>query len=103
MIDFKGGKVTWDNSYNWTKDNYDYEQDILQVKYGENLIIDVGNYGKGESFTIMVIDFTPYSKDDDKPLAWEYPFALIPCKDRADMLIQLQRAIDIYPMMIGGA
>lgn len=103
MLDYKGGKVTWDNSYDWERDNYNYEQDILQIEYGKNCVIDVGSYTSVDGshrFVIMVIDFRPYPNDDDKPEAWSRPFASIPCADKADMLVQLQRAIDIYPGMI---
>lgn len=106
MIDYKGGKVVWDNSHNWMLDDsdYAYEQDILQLKYGDHCVIDVGNYanGKGEGhFVIMVINYAPYHNEEDKPEAWNEPFASIPCKDKTDMLMQLQRAIRIYPEMIG--
>jgi hypothetical protein len=104
MIDYKSGKVTWDTSYNWERDNYDHEQDILQISYGENCVIDVGSYTNSYNesrFVIKVIDFSPYPDDNDKPEAWRQPFASIPCVDKADMLVQLQRAIDIYPNMIG--
>ncbi len=104
QIDYKGGKVVWNSSYNWERDNYDYEQDILQVKYGENCVIDVGNYSDGKggrNFVIMIIDYRPYPNENDKTAAWSFPYAIIPCADKADMLVQLQRAIDVYPKLIG--
>lgn len=104
QVDYKGGKVVWDNSYNWERDNYDYDQDILQVMYGENCLIDVGDYDNGRGsrhFVIMIIDFRPYPNEDDKPEAWSRPYASIPCTDKEDMLMQLQRAIDVYPKLIG--
>ena len=102
MVNYKGGKVTWDNSHNWEKDDnwYSCKQDILQISYGKNCVIDVGNYGDG-TFAIFVIDFSPYPNDDDKPTAWSIPYTKIVCKDKHDMLLQLQRAIDIYPGLIG--
>ena len=106
MIDYKGGKVVWDNSDNWSRDDdyYKYNQDILQIKYSENCIIDVGSYPTvqdgSDLLVIMVINLRPYPNDDDKWEAWEDPFASIPCADKDDMLVQLQRAIDLYPSML---
>lgn len=105
MIDYKDGKILWDNSDNWSRDTYDYNQDILQVKYGENCIIDVGDYSDGcggRHFAIMIIDYTPYpdKNDDSRANAWHPPYACIRCKDKSDMLLQLQRAIDTYPALI---
>ena len=110
MIDYKGGTITWDNSHKWEEDDqwYDYNQDILQVSYGKNCVIDVGNYPQrpetgtiNRQFVIIVIDYSSYPEDDDKSDAWSYPYASIPCKDKLDLLTQLQRAIDVYPTMIG--
>jgi len=107
MIDYKGGKIVWDNSYNWELPDHDYayDQDILQIKYGEHCVIDVGNYSDGSGsnhhFVILVIDYEPYPDDENKPQAWDNPYAVIPCQDKADLLIQLRRAIDVYPNMIG--
>jgi len=106
MIDYKQGKITWDTSDDWERDDNDYigDQDILQVEYGEHCIIDVGSYTNQQDvdrFIIMVIDFSQCQTDDDKARAWTNRYASIPCKDKADMLVQLQRAIDIYPQMIG--
>ena len=104
MIDYKDGKITWDNSNDWQDDNYDYNQDILQVEYGQHCVIDVVDYSNGHGgrdFVIMVIDFSQCQTGDDKVRAWTNRYASIPCKDKADLLLQLQRAIDIYPQMIG--
>lgn len=105
MIDYKGGKVVWDNSHNWDKpeDYYAHDQDILQVKYGENCIIDVGDYSDGQGgrhFVILVIDFSSYNQEEDMSEAWSHPYTSITCRDKEDMLVQLQRAIDLYPSMI---
>ena len=101
MIDYKGGKVVWDSSREWSQDHDYYCEDILQIIYGENCVIDVGSYGSQDwaHYTIMVIDYRG-SYEDDKSDAWSNPYAFIPCKDKEDMLVQLQRAIDIYPAMI---
>lgn len=96
MIDYKDGKITWDTSFNWERDEhyYHYHQDILQVKYGQHCLIDVGNYSNKEPhFTIFVVD--PNEEE-----AWGHPYACIPCQDKADMLVQLQRAINVYPKMM---
>lgn len=105
MIDYQDGKVIYDNSFDWKNDisYYSYHQDILQIAYGENCIIDVGNYDNtrgGSHFVIMVIDFSPYQEEDNKFEAWNQPFASIPCQDKDDMLQQLQRAINIYPKIL---
>lgn len=103
-IDFKGGIIEggWDNfsHIDWSK-QVDYRtegylsQDILQIAY-DNCVIDLGWYGAEEGhFTIIVIttdDNGIYSED-----SWDNPFARIPCENQYDMLLQLQRAIDIYP------
>lgn len=103
-INFKGGTVEggWDNfSYiDWDK-KVDYRtegylsQDMLQLKY-DNCLIDLGWYGNEDGhFTIIVIipdDNGVYSQD-----SWDNHFAHIPCENQYDMLLQLQRAIDIYP------
>lgn len=102
MIDYKSGKVVWDNSQNWERDEdyYHYDQDILQVVYGEHCIIDVGDYSDGKGgrhLVIMVVDQGQYQDEEDKPEAWSHPYACIPCRNKSDMLVQLQRAIDVYP------
>jgi hypothetical protein len=99
MIDYKGGTVVWDNSYNWELDDYDYNQDILQVKYGQHIVIDVGDYTDGQGgrhFTIMVIDFSSCSNEDEMAEMWCHPKATFSSKDRGEMLLQLQHAIDTY-------
>jgi len=101
VIDYRNGKVTWDNSDRWARESYDWQQDILQVSYGKNCVIDVGCCNGDGTFAIFVIDFSPYPNDDDKPTAWSIPYTKIVCKDKHDMLVQLQRAIDIYPRLIG--
>jgi len=105
MIDYKGGKVVWDNSHHWEKSEheYDYDQDLLQFMYGEHCVIDVGRYysrNDGHRFVIMVVDYRPYHNEQEKPDAWSNPYAAIPCQDKDDLLIQLQRAIDVYPEMM---
>ena len=105
MIDYKDGKITWDNSHSWEKDEAYYAQDLLQVEYGTRCVIDVGDYSNGSGerhFVIMVIDFSTCQTEDEMAEAWCDPYATIPCKDKADLLVQLQRAIDVYPSMILG-
>ncbi len=108
-IDYKGGKVTWDlfKNIDWSKEvTWETEgyvsEDLLTLEY-DQCIIDVGWYGGKEghfSIFIVVPNETP---DDDgcfyTPESWHDLFARIPCKNSNDMLIQLQRAIDIYPEM----
>lgn len=93
-IDFRGGKVNhscWDD-IDWNKNLSFYNEgylseDILQLQY-DSCIIDVGWYGgdKGHFTIFVVIDHN-----------WHHPFACIPCKDKDDLMVQLQRAIDVYP------
>lgn len=104
-IRFEGGKVEWDtlSHIDWSK-TVDYRtqgylsQDILQLVYS-HCLIDLGWYGaeKGH-FTIMVIMPGEYTGEYDAE-SWQEPIVRIPCKDQYDMLVQLQRAIDVYPAL----
>jgi hypothetical protein len=95
-VDYKNGKVVWDNSHNWDKpdDYYRGSQDILLVQFGK-CQIDVGNYValSGFGFVIMVLDL-----NTEEP--WKEPYAVIPCTDLQDLLSQLRRAVDSYPALI---
>jgi hypothetical protein len=101
-IDYKGGKVEWDLLKNidlskpvsWKTEGY-LSEDLLTLRY-ENCIIDLGWYGgEGGHFTITVV--VPEESGEYSPESWTYSLAKIPCRDQDDMLVQLQRAIDIYP------
>lgn len=102
-MDYKDGKITWDNSDNWERpeEDYAYNQDILQVEYGKCLI-DVGGYSSKDNvvLTIMVLDLTRCVSPDDFTEQWGRPFARIPCTSKQDLLLQLQRAVEVYPALI---
>jgi hypothetical protein len=101
-IDYKGGKVEWDlfkeidfsKSVSWKTEGY-LSEDLLTLQY-QNCLIDLGWYG-GERGGFKIVVIFPEEDGEYTPEAWAYPYARIPCQNQYDMLIQLQRAIDIYP------
>ena len=101
-IDYKGGKVEWNffKYIDFSKEVSYKEgllsEDLLTLRY-ENCMIDLGWYGGATGrFTIKAI--LP-DQDGEYSKSWIHPFANIPCQNQDDMLIQLQRAIDIYPVL----
>jgi hypothetical protein len=90
-IPLNDGKVVWDNtaSSHWS-------EDVLQIVY-DHCIIDLGLYS-ADTLIISVVERKTI--DDEQIEAWAKPVAVIPCADRTDMLMQLERAIRVYPSML---
>jgi len=107
--------IDWSKLVNFTSEGY-CSEDILTLEY-DNCLIDLGWYG-GEHghFTIKVIIANQFPDDglylngkkvldhddnDGKYSSedWAFPFVEIPCPNQWDMQMQLQRAIDTYPLL----
>lgn len=88
-IDFHKGEIIRDifnekiDNTELSNDNFDLEEDMFQVKYGE-YIIDVGWYMGVESFIIFVI----------KKYDWENPVIKEYCKDWAELEKKMQYCVD---------
>ncbi len=77
-IDFKNGVITYCEWEDIKK------EDLLQVKYGPHVLLDLGWYDTKKAYIIYVIvDF-----------CWENPKIKIHTKNKKDMLQQLQITID---------
>jgi len=97
--------IDWSKAVNHTTDKFCGE-DILTLEY-DNCLIELGwhSYPGGYNnpngfFTIKIIIPRGHDLEDKySPEDWGRPFVEIPCPNQWDMQMQLQRAIDTYPLL----
>ena len=95
-INFEPGKITY-NSFNFDpklpldKKNPHLDEDMMQVKYPQDITLDVGWYYRAERFTVHVI------KDYD----WELPVMTIRCKTLEEVERALQVCVNEIKKMLG--
>lgn len=77
-VEFKNGKVLYIDNYNI------FKEDLLQVEYANNYLLDVGWYGEENGFIICII------KDYD----WENPILKDGSLNKKIMLTILDKMID---------
>jgi hypothetical protein len=103
-INLRDGKALSDFGWGWANVDLDDpqtylgNQDILTLTF-DYCTVDLGWYGgeigNGGHFTIMII--IPELDGEYSSESWHPPYNRIACLDADDMLVQLQRAIDVYP------
>ncbi len=92
-FNFVNGKILYDEfKIDFTK-NFDEQElclleDLLQVKYGENYLIDIGWYpefDRNGTFIINVI----------KDYKWDSPIVKKECKNELDLLNTISECVDL--------